>query len=62
MRFILLKKEPSNYSKYSAYASSALLHQFFNSNCEGFVEGGRKNICCPRALGTLATPLSLYLA
>jgi len=32
MHFIPLKKEPSNYSKCSAFASSALLHLFFNSN------------------------------
>jgi len=59
MHFIPLKKEPSNYSKYSAFASFALLHLFFNSNSVNFVEGGgrRKNISCPRAQGTLATPL-----
>jgi len=42
MRFIPLKKEPSNYSKYSAFASFAFLHQFFNSNSVSFVEGGRR--------------------
>jgi len=57
MHFIPLKKEPSNYSKYSAFAFCALLYQFFNSNSGSFVEGGRKNISCPRAQGTLATPL-----
>jgi len=56
MHFITLKKEPSNYSKCSAFVSSALLHLFFNSNFVSFVEGGRKNISCPRAHGTLATP------
>jgi len=50
-------KKTSNYRKYSAFASSALLHLFFNSNSVIFVEGGRKNISCPRAHGTLATPL-----
>jgi len=39
MRFIPLKKEPSNYSKYSIFAFSALLHLFFNSNSISFVEG-----------------------
>jgi len=57
MHFIPLKKEPSNYSKYTAFASFALLHVFFNSNSVSFVKGGRKNISCPRAQGTLATPL-----
>jgi len=58
MHFIPLKKEPSNYSKCSAFASSALLYLSFNSNSISFVEGGRKNISCPRAQGTLATPLA----
>jgi len=57
MHFITLKKENSNCSKYSAFASFALMHLFFNSNSVNFVEGGRKNISCPRAQGTLATPL-----
>jgi len=57
MHFIPLKKEPSIYSKYFAFAYCALLYQFFNSNCVIFVEGGRKNISCPRAQGTQATPL-----
>jgi len=57
MHFIPLIKEPSNFSKCSAFTSSALLHLFFNSNFVSFVEGGRKNISCPRAQGTLATPL-----
>jgi len=34
-----------------------LLHLFFISNSVVFVAGGRKNISCPRAQGTLATPL-----
>jgi len=58
MHYIPLKNEPSNYSKYSAFASSALLHLFFNSNSVSFAEEGRKNISCPRAQGTLATPLT----
>jgi len=58
MHFIPLKKEPSSYSKCSTVASSALMHLFFNSNSASFVEGGRKNISCPMALGTLATPLA----
>jgi len=59
MHFIPLKKETSNYSKCSAFASFALLHLFFNLNSVSFVERGRKNISCPRAQGTLATPLCL---
>jgi len=57
MRFISLKKQISNYCKCSAFASSALLHLSFYSNPVSFVEGERKNISCPRAQGTLATPL-----
>jgi len=57
MYFIPLKKEPSNYSKCPTFDSPALLHLFFNSNSVCLVEGGRKNISCPRAQGTLATPL-----
>jgi len=52
------QNEPSSYSKCSTIASSALFHLFFNSNFVSFVEGGRKNISCPRAQGTLATPLA----
>jgi len=58
MHFIPLKKKPSNYNKCSAFASYALLHLSFNSNSVNFIEGGRKNISCPRAQGTLATPLT----
>jgi len=57
VHFIPFKKEPSHYSTSSAFASSALLHLFFNSISVSFVEGGRKNISCPRAQGSLATPL-----
>jgi len=57
MHFIPLKKEPSNYSKYSVFASSAFLHLFLNLDSVSFVEGGRKNIPCLRTQGTLATPL-----
>jgi len=57
--FFPLKKETSNFSNYSAFASSARLHLFFNSNSVSFVEEGRKNICCLRAQGTLSTPLLL---
>jgi len=42
------------------FASSALLHLFFTSYTPLFLltgEGGRKNISCPRAPGTLAIPL-----
>jgi len=60
MRFIPIKKETSNYSNCSAFASSALLHLLFNSNSVSFVEGERKNIFCPRAQGTLATLLVVY--
>jgi len=38
MHFVPLKKETSNYSKCSAFASYALLHLFFAVR---FVEGGR---------------------
>jgi len=55
--FYSAQKKTSNYSKCSAFASSALLHLFFNTNFVSFVEGGRKNISCPKAQGTLATPL-----
>jgi len=51
------QKEPSNGSKCCAFASSTLLHLYFNSNSVSFVEGGRKNISCPRVQDTLATPL-----
>jgi len=63
------QKEKNNYSKCFAFASSALLHLFFTSNSPifyfklllqillVFVVRGRKNIFCPRAQGTLATPL-----
>jgi len=44
MCFITLKKEQNNYSKYSAVASSALLHRFFNSD---FVVGGAKRFLAP---------------
>jgi len=33
------------------------LHQFFTSNFAVFVGGDEKNILCPGAQGTLATPL-----
>jgi len=52
-----LKKEQDNYSKCSAFASSALLHLFFTLNSVVFDDGERKNISCSRAQGTLATPL-----
>jgi len=57
MRFIPLKNELNNYRICSTFASSALLHLFFISNLEVFVDGGRKNISCPRAHDTLDTPL-----
>jgi len=59
MNFIPLKKEPSNYNKCSAFASSALLHLSFNLNSVSFIEGGRKNISCLRVEGTLAMPLPI---
>jgi len=46
------------YSKCSVFASFALLHLFFTSNSVVFVDRERKIISCPRAQGTLATPLS----
>jgi len=36
-----------------------LLHLFFISNLEVFVDRGRKNVSCPRAQGTLAMPLDV---
>jgi len=47
MHFILLKKETSNYSKCSAFASSALFHLFFNSKSVSFVEGGARIFFAP---------------
>jgi len=43
MRFVTLKIEQNNYSKCSAFASSAFLHVFFTSNSVVFWRG-RKNI------------------
>jgi len=54
MHFISLKKETSDNSKYSAFASFAPI---FLIQTLSFVEGRRKNIFCPRAQGTLAMPL-----
>jgi len=53
-----LKKVQDNHSKCYVFNSSALLHLFFSSNSEVFVDRGRKNISCPRAQGTLAMPLN----
>jgi len=61
MRFITFKKEQNNYSKCSVFASSALFHLVFISNSILFVDRGLKNISCPRAQGTLATPLFVTL-
>jgi len=43
-------------ASYSAITFSALLHLFFTLNSADFMTGGggRKNISCPRAQGTLA--------
>jgi len=57
MPFITRKMYRNNYSKCSVFASSALSHLFFTSNSVVFVDRGRKIIPCPRAQGTLATPL-----
>jgi len=57
MPFITLKKDRNNYSKCCVFSSSVLLHLFFTSNSVIFVDRGRKIIPCPRAQGTLATPL-----
>jgi len=40
------------------FASSKFLQLFFTSNSVAFVDRERKNISCPRAQGTLATPLN----
>jgi len=43
MRFITIKKEQNNYSKYSSsFASSALLYLFFISNSVVFVGRGAR--------------------
>jgi len=47
MHFIPLKKGTSYYSKYTAIASSAFLHLFFNSNSVSFVEGGARIFFAP---------------
>jgi len=51
MRFIILKKRTN-------FASSKLLRLFFTLNSVVFLDRERKNISCPRAQGTLVTPLS----
>jgi len=51
MHFIPLKKKPSNYSKCSAFASSALLHLYFNSNSASFIEGGAQEYFLPQGAG-----------
>jgi len=58
MHFIPLKK---NQATTTNVLPLLLPHLFFNSNSVSFVEGGRKNISCPRAQGTLATPLGVIL-
>jgi len=45
----------------SAFTCSALLHLFFSSNSAVFMTRGRKNISCPRAQCTLATPLIQFV-
>jgi len=40
------------------FASFALLYLFITSNSVVFVDRGRKTIPCPRAQGSLATPLA----
>jgi len=49
-------KKEHNCSKCSAFTSSAAFALIFHFKLV-FVDGGRKNISCPRAQGTLATPL-----
>jgi len=44
---VLSEKEQNKYSRCSAFASSALLHIFFNSNPVDFVGWGTKNISWP---------------
>jgi len=50
---LLSKKKQNNYSKYSAFVSSALFAPIFHYKLCSFCSRGRKNISCPRALGTL---------
>jgi len=59
MRFITLKKEHNNYSQCSAFALPHVCTLFFTLNTVVFVDRGCRNIPCPRARGTLATPLLL---
>jgi len=54
---IILKKSKITTENVLIFASSVLLHLIFTSNSVVFVDGRRKNISCPRAQGTLATPL-----
>jgi len=60
MRFITRKKNKITTVNVSAFASFALLHLFFTLNFVVFVDGGRKNISCPRSQSTLATPLATF--
>jgi len=48
--------------KRAKFASSKFIQLFFTSNSVVFVGRGRKNISCPKAQGTLATPLFNALA
>jgi len=56
--FITLKKEQNNSSKMFCFWFFRTLVPIFSlQTLQVFVEGGRKNISCPKAQGTLATPL-----
>jgi len=59
MRYIPLQNEPNNNKICCDFKviSSVLLHLIFTANFVDFVDGGRKNVSCPRAQDTLATPL-----
>jgi len=61
IEFVFIANMRFNLQKWTKLTHSSvlllLLQHFFTSNSIVFVERGRKNISCPRAQGTLATPL-----
>jgi len=63
MQFIPLKKEKQQVT--TGNVLPLLLPHFFtyffNSKSVSFVEGRRKNISCPRAQGTLAMQLLIFI-
>jgi len=63
MHFMTLKKNKITIVKCSTFASYALLHLFFTLNSVVYVDGGRKNIFCPRTeqQDILAKPLLIRI-